>query len=306
MGLVGLINEADKNEHNEGRSVSPTPGSVASVEAVTQDAGLNERHSRRTRVPTDIWQDTLSFLCDTDYAVRADYAQALDFYIDKEMPKHGDFTNVDGTKRQVPALNTNVLLHGGDPGVKFLHAVHAYLYTLATSSTLGLGPSTPICENGPILTVQPATPLTESHPTDVSQNNDRRSPHPSKSRKTSMVFRLMEQAPEHVLSTTSATSSDYSLILQILETVHEELPVRGMITGIPMLLALDRACRPPEHAASEVTARINIVKLVLARTWLAVGKAWDSPELVGIAEKVTSPPFHTFISRIYFSSGTVQ
>ncbi|THV08394.1 hypothetical protein K435DRAFT_740455 [Dendrothele bispora CBS 962.96] len=297
-GLVGLINEADKNEPNEPRSLSPVAGSAASVEAATQDAGLNERHSRRTRVPTDLWQDTLSLICDADYAVRAECAQALDFYIDREMPKQGDFTNVDGTKRQIPALNVNMMLRGGDHGVKFLHSVHACLYTLATSSTLGLGPSTPTSENGPILTVQPATPLAENHP-DTSQIHERRSSHPSKSRKMSMVFRLMEQAPEQVQPTASATLSDYSLIFKILQRIQEELPVRGMVTGVPMLLALDNACQPPERVTSEMMVRINVIKLILARTWLAIGKTWGSAELVEIAEKaLSSKPPSVMLSEI--------
>src|SRR6202011_5059804 len=94
-------------------SLSPTLGT-----APAQDS--HGRSSKRTRVSPEIWHDTLSLLCDADYAVRADYAEALVFYLRTEIRKRGDFADTDGVKRIRPlaegpiqqATSMKLLIHG--------------------------------------------------------------------------------------------------------------------------------------------------------------------------------------------------
>jgi hypothetical protein len=317
-GLLGLIRTADKSENVKNQDEQhKKPGLMTAITSspLTQtphkDAGVRGRVSRRTRVPPDIWHDTVSLLCEADYAIRADYSEALVFYLTKEIPKKSDSADADGVKRWLAegppqqAANMNVLLHAGDFGTKFLNAIHAYIYILATTSSLGLSsssspsPAHSSNEDAVEMNVLPATPLFERNPdTETSeipdslvqaQGNGRRSlnlAQPPRSRKISVVQRLLERAPSHLSASASAYLSDYTHILDVLTAVHEQLPVRGLLTGIPMLLALDGTTRAHDVDDSVTLQRIHTVKEVIAKVWLVVGKVWDSSELVEIAEKV--------------------
>ncbi|KAF7967328.1 hypothetical protein HWV62_34705 [Athelia sp. TMB] len=151
-GLLGLMQAADKDGRVHGDSdgttkVATIPSTPPLGTAAAQD--LHNRPSRRTRVSPEVWLDTLSLLCDADYAVRADYADAFVFYLRKEIRKRGDSTDSDGVKRIRPlaegpiqqATQMKLLTHG-DPATRALHAAHGYLYVLATASSLGFDPST--------------------------------------------------------------------------------------------------------------------------------------------------------------------
>ncbi|KNZ74798.1 Protein EFR3 [Termitomyces sp. J132] len=148
--LFGLIQAADMGKSVEKSDVIDFSHGSTPAEAFKQEVA-NGRISRRTPIPPDVWQDTVSLLCDNDYAIRSDYADALMFYLAEEMPKHGD-NNGESVKRLngmttgplTHAVKPNILLHAGNHGTKFLHAVHAYLYILATSSSLGLASRIPM------------------------------------------------------------------------------------------------------------------------------------------------------------------
>lgn len=309
--LLGLVQAADKNEAIENKDTSASKPSP--TESSRKDVAINLRASRRTCVPPDIWQDTLSLLCDHDYAIRADYSDTLIFYLREEMPKHGESTDPDGVKRTrrladgplQQAVNIS-LLHAGNFGTKFLHAIHAYLYILATTTSLGptSGPiSTPSTSPShstldallpPQLNVVPATPEERENDEPISpaqsHANGRRSfsaPQGTRAGKLTIVKRLLDQTPSKLSISASASLTDYALILNILAAIHEELPVRGLLTGIPMLLALDEATRiqDPDDASLE---RIHTIREVIAKIWLVLGSVWNTPELVTLAETVCS------------------
>lgn len=313
-GLLGLIQVADKNDDRDDHHRRSIPGRPSSPSADGHQEGLiHEKPSRRTRVSPDIWQDTLTLLCDGDYAVRADYSEALIFYLTHEMPKYGDSIDSDGVRHVRPvaegpgqhAAQMNHVLHGGDFGTKFLNAVHAYVYILATASSLGNPKSRPssqarsVSEGTPDIHISPATPGAE-YPT--TQNGDAReapvqlqsngrsslSTQGPRSRKMSTVQRLLDRAPTHISTSASASMTDYANIADILTTVHEQLPIRGLLTGIPMLLALDGATRITEVADSGTFHRAITMKGIVARVWQVVGRIWDSSELVAMADVVCS------------------
>jgi hypothetical protein len=81
----------------------------------------------------------------------------------------------------------------------------------------------------------------------------------------------------------SATLSDYGHILNIMVAVHEHLPVRALLTSVPMLLALDDASK--EYRERE-PQRYNALQEVLARVWLTLGRVWDCAPVLEEAEKV--------------------
>ncbi|KAF8917910.1 hypothetical protein CPB85DRAFT_1474452 [Mucidula mucida] len=295
-GLLGLLHSADVHE-----AVS-TPGSrkhsgsfshkapSPSIDTANKHTVPDERASRRTKVSPDIWHDTLSLLCDKDFAVRTDYARALSFYIANEMPKHPDMNDAGPHKMQT--LNKNILLHSGDVGAKFLNALHSYLFILATTSSLGLS-----------LTPSPSTSVSASTNGDLLERKSTKiqvelangeTPAPGRpslaniqaprGRKVSLAFRLLEGASEAPASS-SATPSDFADILDVLATVHGQLPVRGLLTGLPMLLALDAKTRKETNEDPVVVRKENATKSVLAKVWLLLGSQWDLPALVDIAEK---------------------
>lgn len=304
-GLLGLLHSADVHE-----AVS-TPGSrkhsgsfshkapSPSIDTANKHTVPDERASRRTKVSPDIWHDTLSLLCDKDFAVRTDYARALSFYIANEMPKHPDMNDAGPHKMQT--LNKNILLHSGDVGAKFLNALHSYLFILATTSSLGLS-----------LTPSPSTSVSASTNGDLLERKSTKiqvelangeTPAPGRpslaniqaprGRKVSLAFRLLEGASEAPASS-SATPSDFADILDVLATVHGQLPVRGLLTGLPMLLALDAKTRKETNEDPVVVRKENATKSVLAKVWLLLGSQWDLPALVDIAEKVLLLPSPCF------------
>lgn len=300
-GLLGLIQAANETELMKSQGEAPDTIGLAPG-APRKDDG-HARASQRSRVSPDIWQDTLSLLCDGEYSVRVDYAEALVFYLLNEMPKHGYVADADGVKgiRRLAegplqqAMNMTALLHTGDPGIQFLNAVHAYLYMLSTSSSLGLtsrSPSRSQADNSRV-NVIPSTPNeSESEGRDFlvqSPSPSRRSfsaPQASRSRKVSMVQRLLEGPASGLSALTAAGPADYANVLKVLTTIHEQLPVRGLLTGIPLLLALDATAMVSDADDPHTLHRINVIKEVVARVWLVIGKVWNSSDILEMTEQV--------------------
>ncbi|KAF8623443.1 hypothetical protein AX15_006385 [Amanita polypyramis BW_CC] len=275
-GLIGVANNHEKNRKVLYNESTPRPDG---------SAARNEAQFRRTRVPPDIWHDTLSLLCDKDHAVRADYADVLIFYLTEEMPKRGDVTSSDAVKRSrrsMEAATMSVFLHGGDVVMKVINAIHAYLYILSMASSLGLDSNSVSLSPSPSKThLNGLDSVAQSDPNSLSTEQAPRL------RKVSKVQQLTERVPRTVSSSCSAYPADYAHILHILTTIHEQTPVRGLFAGIPMLLALDASTRV--DAKDSLTAeRIFIIREVIARVWKVLGKVWDSEELNNIVESALS------------------
>lgn len=302
-GLVGLMHAGDMHEtaKDEEPSANDKEDQIAGTSADLPSASglaprdVHIRPSRRTRIAPEVWQDTLVLLCDQNYAVRADYAVALVSYLQKEITQMGDHKDVDGMKRLRPlaqgpseqASNMVAMVYG-DAATRFLNALHAYVYLLATSSTVNLhsAPSTlerPPSGNGSATQNGGASPEHESH--------SRRSTMmlPARSRKTSFILQAMQNVPKRISlsASPSASLSDYGNILAILVAVHENLPIRALLTGIPMLLGLDNATRTDDSdlAASSL---LPTIQQVVAKTWATIGRVWNCPEVMQLAEKTLS------------------
>ena len=307
-GLLGMIRAANKSG---GTHTSAGNGRDHSQRGTSFKSSSPPQTllSQRTKVPADVWQDTLSILCDEDYGVRADYFDALVFYLRNEMPKEGDHTGIDGIKRTRPAAegprwqatNVNMLLQE-DLRTKFLNAVHAYLYVLATTSCLGYtSGSTPTPEHSTnedsLAHVRPGTSEKSSAGTDRSLGNGRRSvalAAPPRSRKISVIQSLLDRVPQNVSKSASAYASDYAHILAVLMTIHQELPIRGLLTGVPMLLALEAAAHRSDVDDPMTSCRVKAIKEIVTLVWSVIAKTWDCPELLEASRKVSSSPhLHT-------------
>ena len=363
-GLLGLVQAADVQSTKHTAEIDGMKAPGISTALLNQKDEAEHGHkrvhpSRRTKISPEVWQDTLILLCDADYAVRADYAQALASYIDFEIPRKGDHTGPDGIKRNTSIaegpgkqVKTTMAIIYGDSVTRFLNALHAYVYALATTAFLGIGtgaqnsasPSpTPSQNDVPAardklvvpaqdaeINVFPPTPMDSSHrlaATDHAENGggdekeekekpetngsgngngkaeetNKDSPSHSEpqSRRSTLagtrgfrhmsgMQRLLDWFPTGSQSekSSSAGLSDYGHILNILVAVHEHLPVRALLTGVPMLLALDDASKEYRERDPQ---RFDALQEVLARVWLTLGRMWDCAPVLEEAEKVRRP-----------------
>lgn len=300
---MGLIRAANVNQSSDADSETQRSSVLA-------PSPLEKRTSRRTRVPPDIWQDTLSLLCDADSSIRKEAAVALIYYLGQEMPKHGELGDTDGSKnpRKVAEISFRQLQNSfpnvGDAASKFLNAVHAYVYILATSPALHSSaailqsPEKQSLSNANASNTAAAGlassddhhDLAESsgHLTPPQNGNSRRSyasQHGPRARKESLVLKLLEKAPTQHNTPAEASEEDYANILKIFTAIHAQLPMHGLLTGVPMLIALDGASEI-NQAEEKLLQRLVTVKTVITHVWLIIAQVWKISELVILAEQV--------------------
>ena len=303
-GLSGLLLAADaarKDDHDK-TIVSPEPSFILS----SGTSSPSSQVTRRRRVSGEIWYETLNLLCDGDYAVRSDYAHTLVTYLRQELAKRGNSGDIKrsrhATEESSPIQVNNIsLLLFGDPGLRSLHATHAYLFMLATSSSLGsvrnLSPSPAYSLNGDLASIGVSSTAPSTDPpgqgaefaeSQLSRpSSSRRSAGTiTRSRKASNAQRLLECTPQKVSSASLASLSDHALILHVLTAIHEEVPVRGLLTGIPMLLSLDEASQIEDESDLSVRQRAKTLNEVVTRIWLVIGQVWECAELIRLAESV--------------------
>ncbi|TFK78762.1 hypothetical protein K466DRAFT_668343 [Polyporus arcularius HHB13444] len=300
-GLLGLIHAADLHDAgkdaDDDKKFSTSPTLPGPAEQRTSHEG-QIRPSRRTKVTPEVWQDTVSLVCDHEYAVRADYAKALVEYIENEIPKFADKSDADGVRRPRPLAegptqqsNTLKTMLYGDTTTRFLHALHAHLYALATCSKLGLHGGSSTSTSSSERTTPTNGDDSSARGGGESSANERRSVNfPSRSRRTSLVSRMLRGAPSRLLPSAhiAADFSDFGNILAVMTALHEQLPVRGLLTGIPMLIALENASRVQGSFDASTAPVLRSIKELVARTWLVLGKVWQASTVTEIAQRALS------------------
>lgn len=75
----------------------------------------------------------------------------------------------------------------------------------------------------------------------------------------------------------SPTLSDLALLRELLLCVHQRVPTRALLTGVPMLLALDKKMRSAKGFGSE---RTKAARELLCVVWMTVGHIWDVSSIV--------------------------
>ncbi|KAL4076113.1 hypothetical protein J3A83DRAFT_4089467 [Scleroderma citrinum] len=309
-GLLGLMLAAD------GQRGCRHP----SLGIGTSSSATPPRTSQRKRVSGEIWYDILGLLCDSDFAVRSDFAESLVTYLRCEIPK----VNVDDVRSRAVTgggshANSISLLLFGDSTTRSLHAIHAYLFVLLTSSSLGFSfriPASPsYAPSGDLTTI--GTNSIGGAEGDLPQNGEAndapsstsrcRSVDPvTRSRKSSSGH-LLDPVPAKVTSSSLASLSDYALALRILTAIHEEVPLRGLLTGVPMLVALESATKVEEIADVATRQRAAALKEVLAHIWLVIGRVWKCPELISRAGSELSNNGPTVLPQIaLFTPGVLR
>ncbi|KAF8812578.1 hypothetical protein BYT27DRAFT_7183025 [Phlegmacium glaucopus] len=302
-GLLGLIRTANTTEPPN--NVQKLPLEPVTKQSETTRKGGDESISRRTKVPPDIWQDTLSLLCDSESTVRNECSAALIYYIIEEMPKHGENNDAlkharrlaDNSPRHIQTAHAFPRMT--DTASKFLNALHAYVYILATSPALGT-PSNAITiqasddpssiVSATVIEEISSNPRTSNDNSSHSQSNNRRSwsnTHGPRARKESLVLRLLDKIPSRLTTSAQASEQDYANLLKILTTVQVKLPIRGLLVGLPMILALDTVVKTLDCDSAAI-GQIIAIRIIIAHVWLTIGQVWTVHAVISLAEKAIS------------------
>jgi hypothetical protein len=114
----------------------------------------------------------------------------------------------------------------------------------------------------------------------------------------------LESVPEKVSAAASASLSDYALILYVLSAIHEEVPTRGFLVGLPMLMALHGTTEVEDGTNEASKQRVKVIHELLARVWLVLGRVWECTELVDLAEKVSRSKYSLLFSEKLFINET--
>lgn len=299
QGLLGLIRTANTTDsRSDVQDLKPV-----TKQSETSHRARDESVSRRTKVPPDIWQDTLSLLCDSDSTVRNECSAALIYYIIEEMPKHGENSDIlkrarksaDNSPRHIQIAHAFPRMT--DTGSRFLNALYAYVYIVATSPVLGV-PSNILPTQAPHepSTITSATimeddlgnPRISNDNSSHSQSNNRRSltnAHGPRVRKESLVLHLLDKTPSRLTTLAQASEQDYANLLKILTTVQVQLPIRGLLVGLPMILALDAVVKTPDCDPGAIQ-QIIAIKTIIAHVWLTIGQVWTVHAVIALAENV--------------------
>ncbi|KZV77180.1 hypothetical protein PENSPDRAFT_178342 [Peniophora sp. CONT] len=314
--LVGLIlapgRQEALQENDTGSAAAANPASIRPADGLPHDGGAekNVRLSKRAKVSPETWQDTLHLLCSEDYNVRSDYAYALAFFVESELTKRGEFTDAEGNKRLRPLTEgplqqmQNVMsILGGDENSRFLHAMHVYLYILATATSfhVSITPDAPkaLSDEPSAMSLPSDIQITPATPTEQVPPSSERDPsthgRPSlsvsmnmRTKRTSTAKKMLQHLPSKWSAEHKpiATASDYRNILDLLTTEYELIPVKGLLAGVPFLVALDTFIQGVDDP--ELKGHVACVREVITRTWLVIGRVWECQELVNLAERAIS------------------
>lgn len=115
----------------------------------------------------------------------------------------------------------------------------------------------------------------------------------SRSHRPSLPFNRL-QSYTHLSSFDNvATPLDFAAALRILDAMHTVVPVAALVTGTPMLLALDRDAgnelvrRPGDgRAGAWVLERKRAIRELVCLIWRRIGDRWGVAEIDELANKV--------------------
>lgn len=355
--LSGLIQVASKHstthdppprtrDSSKERSTSPSRGTTDLQIQPERGASVGSVGGRRNLISPETWQETLAILVEADYGLRADYARTLAMFINSEIPKEQPLSSPSSSllgSRTRGAAD----LSAEDETIRFLHAMHATVYTLAVAPTLGLSataamvsdrgdmtnsassmtesspasPITPVTRSGTDTdtdttdtnpTVQlnfiDSTPVqspTAEEPTPASTMSFARGHkasiadsgmHPRsthRSRTASLALSLIdpiEHSGTQLVSPASAPAypNDYSHVVAIMSSAVKRTPARAILTGVPMLLALDKlSCAALVNPEDDVLrGRRQAMREGIAQVWAVIASTIDSPELSALSRTV--------------------
>jgi protein EFR3 len=317
----------------------------------SESTSTTARAARRNKVSPESWQETLALLCESDYGIRAMYARGLAAFIRGEVKKEPFVLQEDKTptRRNVKVVvdpefkvSSRPSILAADPISRFLNALHATAFTLATSAsghsappdgaalspaqndsttsppysaninvvppsnsnlpTPNLQPSVTIDfiikppsgqssangDDGQLLTAVSAESAISSIPAEsdlspVHEPGKRHSRHQNGSRKLSVALSMLDGS--HMAVNTML--SDFSLLQHVFICVHQQVPTRAVLTGVPMLLALDKQTRKMTEAGQHHVGSLRAIRELVCHVWIVIGEVWDVLPIVESAKAVS-------------------
>jgi len=351
--LSGLIKVAARHTtvqdpHRDGESSkerSTSPGNVAADvhRQPERGASVSSVGGRRNLISPETWQETLAILVEADYGLRAEYARTLAIFIDSEIPKE-TLLSVDGSSEPGLVHKNTVTVSGSDETIRFLHAMHATVYTLAVAPTLGLNVAASVAldntasastssEMSPVTPVTPATQssadtfttttststtvqlnFVDSTPTQSPIAEERTPPstlsvsggqktsiasgsvqhrHARRPRTTSLALSLIdpiESSGTQLVfpAPAPACPNDYSHAVAIVSSAVQRTPAKAILTGVPMLLALDKLSCAPLVSSSDgpLRGRRQAMREGIAQVWAVIASVIENSELQELSHKV--------------------
>lgn len=367
--LSGLTEAADRHAAKykekllQDDEVPPSSNATEGDRPPSEATSTSIRAARRNKVSPESWQETLALLCESNHGIRAMYARGLASFVQKEV-KREPFVQVEENSENILHRRVKIVVDpdfkvssrpsilASDPVSRFLNALHATIYTLATStggnqasslsarlkqqdpidtalpgkinvippSTSNLPspdtshpiaidfvvkppsrPGSPVGE--PPMTAASATSTIASAPgagevspiSPMESGRRRSNHHQNGTRKLSVALSLLEGPQVGVM----ATPTDFTYLREILICTHQQVPCRAVLTGVPMLLALEQATRRSSKDAKMSNSKA--IRELVCHIWIAIGHVWDSPTVVDKATKALSslnPPTIPDISQV--------
>ena len=344
--IIGVMEVAKRGDDLEAQS---SGGRQDKGKGPQVDGPMYMKSKRRSSISPDIFQETLPLLCESTYAVRAVYARALILYITQELPRE----------------ETDQVGMGNNGAYRFCNALHATVYTLAMSCSLGTGSPTPSplrqspsaaatpLPTGAVDSKSPTPPDLErvdkaiakevGKDKDETNGKDRFDSRPEKGvsfnvieptpldtptgtstppRKSSRASRRVSLPLKRMTSFAAiesfdnvATPYDFASILKILEELHKAVPTAAMISGVPMLLALDTDAgnelirRPGDgRSGAWVLERKRAIRETVVFTWKKIGQFWKIGQLEDLANTVSTshhPDTCTNITDVRWNARTM-
>jgi hypothetical protein len=351
--LSGLTEAADRNAAKyfaklaEDGDTSTPAETTEGERPPSESTSTTIRAARRNKVSPESWQETLALLCESNYGIRATYARGLTTFIQKEVRREPFVQSGASSQHQLCRTPKVVVdpdfkassrpsILASDSVSRFLNALNATIYTLATSSTtrpksqtgpegpsvniippsssnlptpnnlpppavidFGVKPpsSTPSVQgNGdqgrPISTSAASTasslmPGGEVSPITPGGSQRRHSRQPNGSRKLSIALSLLDGSQVGV----NSTLSDFAFLREILMSAHRQVPTRAVLTGVPLLIALEKWTRKASGPEMCHSGCQRAVRELVCHVWMVIGEVWDVPSVVENASKVCCSVF---------------
>lgn len=326
--IMGVLNTALTADLAEARATAhhETANSTEKGKGVAVDTPTENKArslGRRNPVNVEVWQETLPLLCEATYAVRAAYARALILFLMNELPREKKLVKADdaiyrfcnAVHASVYTLAVSSCLGVGSPTPSILSPSGS---PIVASTELKEVPTTAASVGEPLKTTESPEELgsksdvkagekgvsfnlVEPTPAPTLGESTNGATTPTKKRRGSRRVSL----PLNRLNSSSlvgsfenvATPFDFAVIIRILDELHAAVPSAALLTGVPMLLALDRDAgselvrRPGDgRQGAWVLERKRSIREVVSICWKRLGDRWGLADLVQYANKVSVFP----------------
>ncbi|WRT68287.1 uncharacterized protein IL334_005263 [Kwoniella shivajii] len=313
---------------NSGKSIdkgkSPEQTNATLLSSPTSEVPSDKpKSTRRNPISPEVWQETLPLLCESDYSVRISYSRALLLFLENEMPR-GKNTGSEATiYRFCNALHASVytLVMSNCLGAG-VSEDHSNVPSPEINTGTGVTPSPHLPNdilhndfqkngnnspkingngskdrNGSITNKDKGVSfnLISPSPSSTPPTNGSSTP-PKKpirtARRPSLPLNRLHSYVNLNSFDNVATPLDFAAALKILDELYTITPTPALITGTPMLLALDEDAgnelvrRPNDgRSGSWVLERKRAIRELVCLVWRRIGERWSCADVQNLAER---------------------